>query len=115
LDGGLRRVIRLRISARTAATLLGIPVAVDPDRPTEPDAPEAARPDWRAELDLLEAAGKPTLSPYAELDEVLEARIAGLETAEGASIHSVGARCGSRHRGPQGDLRRRGRCPKTRR
>jgi hypothetical protein len=115
LDGGLRRVIRLRISARTAATLLGMPVAADLDRASEADAPEAARPDWRAELDLLEAAGEPTLSPYAALDEVLEARIAGLETAKGASTRSVGARCGSRPRGPQGDLRRRGRCPKTRR
>jgi hypothetical protein len=108
-------VIRLRISVRTAATLLGMRIAAGPDRASEPDPTEAARPDWRAELDRLEMAGEPTLSPYAELEEVLEARIAGLETAGAAPTPKVGARCGSRPRGPQGDLRRRGRCPKTRR
>jgi hypothetical protein len=107
-------VIRLRISAKTAATLLGMPIAAGLDRVSEPDTAETARPDWRAELDRLEAAGEPTLSPYAELEEVLEARIAGLETA-GTAPTPVGARCGSRPRGPQGDLRRRGQCPRTRR
>jgi hypothetical protein len=107
-------VIRLRISARTAATLLGMRFAAGPDGASQPDPAEAARPDWRAELDRLEAASEPTPSPFAELEEVLEARIAGLDTADGASTCSVGARCGSRPRGPQGDLRRRGQCPKTR-
>jgi hypothetical protein len=107
-------VIRLRISTRTAATLLGLRFAAGPERDARPDADEAARSDWRSELDRLEAAGEPALSPYVELEEMLEARLAGVEAAGGAPIGRVGARCGSRKGGPQGDLRRRGQCPRTR-
>jgi hypothetical protein len=108
-------VIRLRINAKTVATLLGIRVAIGPERDSETEPGEAARPDWRAEFDRFETAGEPTLSPYAELEEVLEARIAGIETAGAAPTPWVGARCGSRPSGPRGDLERRGRCPRTRR
>jgi hypothetical protein len=107
-------VIRLRISTRTAATLLGLRFAAGPESDALSDADEAARPDWRAELDRPEAAGEPTLSPYVELEEMLEARLAGFEAAGGAPIGPVGARRGSRKRGPRGDLRRRGQCPRTR-
>jgi hypothetical protein len=108
-------VIRLRINAKTVATLLGIRVAIGPERDSETEPGEAARPDWRAEFDRFETAGEPTLSPYAELEEVLEARIAGIEPAGAAPTPWVGARCGSRPSGPRGDLERRGRCPRTRR
>jgi hypothetical protein len=108
-------VIRLRISAKTVATLLGIRVAIGPERDSETKPAEPRRPDWRSEFDRFEAAGEPTLSPYAELEKVLEARIAGIEAAGAAPTPRVGARCGSRPRGPQGNLERRGRCPRTRR
>jgi hypothetical protein len=108
-------VIRLRINARTVATLLGVRVAIEPERKSETEPAEAARPDWRSELARFEAAVEPTPSPYAELEEVLEARLAGVEAAGGAPTPEVGARCGSRPSGPQVDLRRRGQCPRTRR
>lgn len=108
-------MIRLRINAKTAATLLGIWVPIVPERDPEAEPAKPTGPDLRSELDRLEAAHELPLSPYAELEEVLEARIAGHEPAEARPTPFVGARCGSRPRGPQGDLRRRGQCPRTRR
>jgi hypothetical protein len=107
-------VIRLRISTRTAATLLGMRFAAGPEGDARTDSAEGARPKWRSELERLEAAGEPTLSPYVELDEMLEARLRGVVSADRAPIETVGARCGFRKRGPQANLRRRGQCPRTR-
>ncbi|MET0730146.1 MAG: hypothetical protein ABWZ03_03040, partial [Solirubrobacterales bacterium] len=64
-------MIRWRISAKTAATLLGMRVAIGPERDSQAEPADAARPDWRSELDRFEATAEPALSPYAELEEVL--------------------------------------------
>jgi hypothetical protein len=109
-------MIRPRISARTAAALLGIRIAGGQERDQRSRVVDLEPPERRPELDRQELDDELSLALHAELGELLEARAYG-----GRPPMAIGRadtacrRCGRRRRGDQNDLGRRGQCPMTRR